>query len=929
MEGITLEKLQVLIEAQTSQFKKEIENVNKQINSLSSNVNKKVNSIKNVFSRVGKTIAALGIAKILKNSIISAMEAIEGENLFETVFGNLSSQMRQWSDDLQNTLGVNAYAARNNAAVLFNIASSMGVVRDEALGLSKDMTLLAEDMASFYNINSDEAFNKIRSGLTGETEPLKALGILVDENTLKQYGYNSSMSNAEKVMVRYKAILAQTSAAQGDLARTLDSPANQLRILKNNLSLLSVELGRAFMPIVQTVLPIINSFVLAITKAVSAVATFMNTLFGTNISASIGGQAASIGALASSTEDYNSALADTGDTAKSTAKEVNRLLGGFDEINTLNKDSSSDGGGASGGSSIPSSGGLVDLGNSEFQQSTNGLESAVNKFKTLFEPVVESFENLKAAIKPLVNNIGIILKWFWDNILVPFTTWTITQVMPQFFNILAGVFKILNPILESFMKLGAWLWDKFLQPIASWTGGVIVSVLTGLAKVLNSIGDWMKNHQGIVDAITISLTAFFAVWKLTELLAFIQTSGGIVAALSNLSKAIKACTVAKIADKVETIQLTALYAKDFILSIPKVTSELASQAKQFAINTSAKITDKAETIYLTTLYAKDFVVSIVKGTAELIKQAAQWVVNTGLKIADTTATIAMNVATAAWNVVAGIATTVTKALGAALAFLTSPIGLVIVAITALIAIGVLLYKNWDVIKAKAIEVWDKIKTKFNEFKNWLGNVFATDWSQRFGFMGNILNRFLANIRNIFNSVKQIFSGIIDFVAGVFTGNWSRAWQGVVSIFSGIMNGLGAVIKAPLNAVISLINGAISGLNKISVSIPSWVPGVGGKTFGVNIPKIPMLAKGGIIDSPTLAMVGEAGKEAVVPLENNTQGLDLLANKLLERLGGTTSTNNSFGSGDLILQIDGSIIGKVALNQLRKMQRQGGINVIPV
>lgn len=822
MEGMTLEKLQVLIEAQTSQFKKEIENVNKQINSLSHNVNKQVNSIKNVFSRVGKAIAAIGIGNIIKNSIISAMEAIEGENLFETVFGNLSSDMRQWSDNLQNTLGINAYAARNNAAVLFNIASNMGVVRNEALGLSKDMTLLAEDMASFYNINSEEAFNKVKSGLTGETEPLKALGILVDENTLKQYGYNSSMSNAEKIMIRYKAILAQTSTAQGDLARTLDSPANQLRILQNNLSLLSVELGRAFMPIVQTVLPIINSFVLAITKAVSAVAIFMNALFGTNISSSIGSQASSVSALANSTQDYNSVLADTGDTAKSTAKEVNRLLGGFDEINTINKDNSSDGGGGSGGSSIPSSGGF-DLGNSEFENSTKGLENAVNKFKTLFAPVVESFENLKSAIKPLIDNIGIILVWFWENILVPFGKWTITQVMPQFFNILAGVFKILNPILESFMKLGAWLWDSFLQPIASWTGGIIVSVLTGLANVLNSIGDWMKNNQSVVDAITFSLTAFFAVWKLTELLAFIQTSGGIVGAFTTITNAIKACTVAKIADKLETM-------------------------------------------YLTVLYAKDFVVSLVKGTAELIKQAAQWVINTGLKIADTAATIAMNVATAAWNVVAGIATTVTTALGAALAFLTSPIGLVIVAITALIAIGVLLYKNWDTIKAKAIEVWDKIKAKFNDFKTWLGNVFATDWSQKFGFLGDILNGYLANVKNIFNSVKQIFSGIIDFIAGVFTGDWSRAWQGVKDIFSGIMNGLGAVMKAPLNGVIGLINAAISGLNKIkipSIDIPFFGE-VGG--WGFNIPKIPYLAKGGIIDSPTLAMVGEAGRKILRSIE---------------------------------------------------------------
>lgn len=285
-------------------------------------------------------------------------------------------------------------------------------------------------------------------------------------------------------------------------------------------------------------------------------------------------------------------------------------------------------------------------------------------------------------------------------------------------------------------------------------------------------------------------------------------------------------------------------------------------------------------------------------------------------------TLALNgiwLAAVAWNAICGISTIATTAFGAAVAFLTSPITLAILAIGSIIAIGVLLYKHWDVIKAKAIEVWNGIKAKFEEFKNWLGNIFATDWSQRFGFMGNILNTFLASTKGIFNSIKQIFNGIIDFVAGVFTGNWSRAWQGVKDIFGGIMNGLGSVIKGPLNAVISLINGAISGLNKISVSIPSWVPGFGGKTFGVNIPKIPMLAKGGIIDSPTLAMVGEAGKEAVVPLENNTQGLDLLANKLMERLGGAnTSSTNTDRALQIILKLGDIEFARALIDSINKL-----------
>lgn len=284
----------------------------------------------------------------------------------------------------------------------------------------------------------------------------------------------------------------------------------------------------------------------------------------------------------------------------------------------------------------------------------------------------------------------------------------------------------------------------------------------------------------------------------------------------------------------------------------------------------------------------------------------------------------VNAALAIWNGVGVIAAGVTTALGVAFEFATSKVGRTTLIIGAVIAIGVLLYKHWDEIKAKAIEVWDSIKEKFNQFKEWLGNVFATDWSQKFGFLGDIINAYLANIRNVFDSVKRIFGGIIDFIAGVFTGNWKRAWQGVQDIFGGIMNGLQALVKAPLNGVIGLINAAISGLNKIklpSIDIPFFGT-VGG--WGFNIGKIPYLAKGGIIDNPTLAMVGEAGKEAVVPLENNTQGLDLLADKLLERFGGTNiSDSDKDRAINIILKIGDLEFARVLIDSINKITKMNG------
>lgn len=918
MDGMTLEKLQVLIEAQTKGFREEINKVQGEVKKMTSNVNNEVNKIKQIFKSLGKFVAALGIGKLLTNSVRSAMKVEGAIQQITRTMGESTNQFLKWAQSNALAFNMSQSDAMQYGAVFSNLVSTFSSGSKQTLQYTTDLLKASSIIASGTGRTMEDVMERIRSGLLGNTEAIEDLGINVNVAMLqsteafKRFANGKSwdqLSFQTQQQIRLFGILEQTSNKFGGavFSNTNSSLQQLVAILKD----VALNIGNAFLPIVNVVIPILSNFAMGLRTVTAYIASFMQTLFGYKPKTNAG-----VPGVTNQVKSLGNKATDTGNKAKKAAKEVNRLLGGFDEINTLSKDNGSDGGDiGSGGGTSSVGGGALDFSNSEIlEPDTSGLEAAVNKFKDIFRPVIESFENLKIAVQPLVDNIGKILKWFWDEILVPFGTWTISEVIPAFFNILAGAFKILNPVLESFMRLGSWLWDSFLQPIASWTGGIIVDTLNGLAKVLSNIGDWMNDNQGVVDKITASVIAFFAAWEITKLLGFIGESGGVIQALARISKALFATTAAKIADKFETMALTAMYAKDFVMSIPASIAALANQAKQLLINTGLKIADKAETLALAGMYAKDFVMSVINSTVALVKQAAQFAVNTGLKIADTAAQVAMNVATGAWNIICGIATTVTTALGAAIAFLTSPIGLVILAITALIGIVVLLVKNWDTVKEVASNVWAGIQSTWNSASEWFNTNVTSPIHNFFTGMWNSVKNTTANawnwILSLFSKGGQIFSGVVGSIADVFK-----------RIVNCIISGINSVISFPFNTINRL-------LNKIKgVEILGFTPFDG--FWGYNplpVPRIPQLAKGGILDSPTLAMVGEAGKEAVVPLENNTGGLDLLASKLLERMPQGGSNDNS--NGDLVIMIDGSVIGKVALNQLRKMQRQGGITLIP-
>lgn len=748
---MTVDELQVLITANTTALQKEIAKTNSTIASLKKSADKSQSGITSAFKKLKTGIVALGIGKVIKDSIKMGMDAVESDSLFETSLGKWADSVRDWSEETANALGLNAVAMRKNTGVIYNMTSSMGVAEDNALKMSKGISLLSEDMASFYNLDSSEAFNKLRAGLTGETEPLKALGILVDENTVKQVAYSegiaqngAELTQQQKVLARYVAILKQTGNAQGDLARTINSPANQLRLLKNQVSQLGLAFSNFLMPVISAVLPYITAFVKVITSALNTLAKFMG-LKSTNASNETAKISSNVGGLGSGLDDANKK-----------AKKLKGTLASFDEMNVL-QDNSSDSSSSGTGGGGASAGGLdFDLG--EYDAHLDWVSSKTDAIA----------ENIKNAFK----SVGEVISSIWNSTPVQAFAGAVTTY---------GQF-----VFDYWSTLGLNLWQN-LQMTWSNIEGNVSTMLTNMSTLWTTF--WTDVQVGIetwgqpiIDGVT---GVFNSIWA------------------DAIDPAIQLITKVWADFSGTLVNLWNTHGKPLINNIGEFATKTIALFQSIWDNVLEPIiTPFLETLswlwdnHLSKMVEKvgDFVGKLVNGALEIYNKFIQPIV------------------------------------------------------------------TW---------ILEKLSPVFS----YLGSLIS-------GVLGSVLGV----VSDVFGAIFGILGGVIDFITGIFTGNWKKAWNGVKDVFKNIVDGLVGIFKFPINLIIDGINAFISGLNKIK--IPDWVPAVGGK--GINIPKIPKLARGGIIDSPTIAMVGEAGKEAVMPLERNTSWINQLADKLADKIGGNNS-----------------------------------------
>lgn len=385
MEGITLERLQVIIEAYTKPYRDELDKVKKQTSSVTSQVERQTQKMRNSFRRVGAAVASvLGTGAIIafgKSCIDLGSDLQEVQNVVDVTFGSMNKQVDAFAKNAITQFGLSELTAKKYMGTYGAMAKSFGIVSEAGYQMSAAITGLTGDVASFYNLSTDEAYTKLKSIFTGETEPLKELGVVMTQTALDQYTLNEglgkttrTMTEQEKVLLRYRYVMSTLSDASGDFARTSGSWANQTRILALQFDSLRASIGQGLINVFTPVIHVINTVLAKMQTLAAYFRAFTAAVFG-----DANGGSSSVADSMESAAGSSGTMADNMGAAASSARDMKKSLAAFDEINNLT--SSQNG---SGGSEAAGGNAEIDFGNVNWNDETL-VEEFKKKFNSLYE----------------------------------------------------------------------------------------------------------------------------------------------------------------------------------------------------------------------------------------------------------------------------------------------------------------------------------------------------------------------------------------------------------------------------------------------------------------------------------------------------------------------------------------------------------------
>lgn len=772
-----------------------------------------------MFSKIGKKIGlAFGAAlsgAFIKSCLDLGSDLAEVQNVVDTTFSSMSEQVNTFARQAMTEFGLSETIAKKYMGTLGAMSKSMGFSEEQAYGMASAVTGLAGDVASFYNLNTDEAYNKLKSIWTGETEAIKELGVVMTQTALDQYALNNGfgkttakMTEQEKVMLRYRYVMSSLSGAQGDFARTSDSWANQTRILSLRFDSLKASLGQGFINLFTPIIKCINVLLSKLNTLADGFKRFTEFLMG-SASADTASQ---IMGISNAAGEASSDISGMGDATASAAKKAQKALAGFDQITKIGSDSS-DSNADSSGTGV--SGMDFDFG--AISTDTTVLDDVGGKISGL----INELKELGGSFKDWgLSNFGDIFKTTYKEVL---------NQTNKFSNKMKSVWKDISSLGKPFLNWFTGSFTRLLQSGLTFCG----NRLTEFLDIGNTV---------FADLWDIAVYPFLNKFVNQTLPVFTDCFNQLILDADIL------CTELKDIFGMLWSEGIAPAMTSIMNIVLDVQESLATLWNDYGQVISDKI---QEAILRTSHVLKEIWEGTVKPIWDNICEEVDWLWDNHLK--------------PLWDNILDF-------------------------------VGVLI--------ECALQIYNQV---ILPIVNYLNAILGPTFSTVFNFIINVVSTAIAAISDVLDSFITVIKGLMKFITGVFTGDWKMAWEGIKDIFKGVWDGIKATVKSVVNIIIDIINGMISGIvggvnsviraiNSVGFTMPDWL---GGYSWSPGLseftaPQIPKLAKGGIVQAPMLAMVGEAGKEAVMPLENNTGWITDLAQKIYSQ-GGSSESNGSLES----------------------------------
>lgn len=874
-----------------------------------------------------------------------ASDLEEVQNVVDVSFGSMADQVEAFANTAVRSYGMSALTAKRMASTFMAMSNGMDIAQEAGKNMSLQLTALAGDMASFYNVGQDIAQTALNSIFTGETESLKKFGIVLTETNLEAFALSQgikksyqAMSQAEKVALRYNYVLNATKNAQGDFARTSGSWANQIRLLKEQWSQFLGILGSGLIKILTPMVKALNQMLASLISIGNAITKVFGGKTTNNMSTTIKDSASSAG-------DLDAGLGD----ANESAKKLSRTIAGFDELNVLNpkeEEKKPDSGNT--GSDI-GAGNIADFKIDETQtegvktrleQFVKDCQEILNKWQSTIPKLEINFDTEKA--KNNLQNIG-------KNLLDTIAGWgsfiitigidiandldigrlgnDVLGLVEAFTELASSITGAVVPALENFYNVG-------LSPLVQAIGEVADSMITWATGIIKGWSDWFTTNKDNIAQFGTTLGEI--VEPISKIIGnLLKITWDVLAnALTIINDALQGIATSLINMKPETLKSIIT---DLLLIAGGTLTAKAFLNIQDGLMGFVTGTDQAGNAW------KGLKQIIKEGNSEgdlgyfitePFKQAFEKLdmifftpfktaLNTHLFTPFKSILDAMRVEWTASMTAIGssggglqILESTVKSVGAGFSQLWAiisahPFALLAVAVATVVALLVHLWNTneefrnsiqdlwnnnlkptidkiinvlkelwnehlkplvdrikelwentlkpslsdlWDTVK----DVWDKLSVVLGEIIKVVGVVIST--------VLGVLVGGVEMIASIIGGIADVLTGIIDFLTGVFTGDWEKAWTGIKEIVLGILDAISGIFEGFIDGLIEGINNLGNAINDLfgkdkkkkntyTFNTNSKI-NLKNQAKNINIPQMRAFANGGVLNSPTVGLMGE-------------------------------------------------------------------------